>query len=83
MWRTSRKCAHPLHGTRKNKPEKRAGLDMSKYIMAKWNVLVPVGSGRSIFFVEMRGKRCCPLYEQKATTTKTNKQTNKIRSSEI
>ena len=48
MWRTSRKCAHPLHGTRKNKPERGAGLDMSKYIMEKWNVLVPVGAGRAI-----------------------------------
>ena len=48
MWRTSRKCAHPLHGARKNKPERRAGLDMSKYIMEKWNVLVPVGAGRAI-----------------------------------
>ena len=48
MWRTSRKCAHPLHGARKNKPERGAGLDMSKYIMEKWNVLVPVGAGRAI-----------------------------------
>ena len=48
MWRSSRKCAHPLHGTRKNKPERGAGLDMSKYIMATWNVLVPVGAGRKI-----------------------------------
>ena len=38
MWRTSRK----------NKPEREAGLNMSKYIMEKWNVLVPVGTGRAI-----------------------------------
>jgi len=48
MWSTSKKCAHPLHGTRKKKLERGAGLDMSKYIMAKWNVLVPVGEGRAI-----------------------------------
>ena len=55
MWRPSRKCVHPLHGNRKNKPERGAGLDMSKEIMATWNALVPIGAGgleRLLFLVK-------------------------------
>jgi len=40
-----RKCAHPVHGNRKGKPERVATLEMSKEIMSKWNTLVPVGAG--------------------------------------
>ena len=46
FWRPSRKCAHPLHGKRKGKPERGASLDMSKEIMSQWNTLVPVGAGK-------------------------------------
>ena len=42
----SRKCAHPLHGNRTGKPERRATLEMGKEIMSKWNTFVPVGTGK-------------------------------------
>ena len=45
-WRPRRKCAHPLHGNRKGKPERGATLEMSKEILSKWNELVPVGAGK-------------------------------------
>ena len=46
-WKRTRasKCAHPLRGLRKGKPEQGANLQMSKEIMEIWKVLVPVGSG--------------------------------------
>ena len=46
FWPPSRKCAHPLHGNRKGKPERGATLEMSKEIMLKWNTLIPVGAGK-------------------------------------
>lgn len=46
FWRPMRKCAHPVHGNRKGKPERGATLEMSKEIMSKWNTLVPVGAGK-------------------------------------
>ena len=55
FWRPSRKCAHPLHGNRKGKPERGANLEMSKEIMEKWSVLVPVGAGKV-------GRNCLRLY---------------------
>jgi len=46
FWRPMRKCAYPLHGNRKGKPERGATLEMSKEIMSKWNTLVLVGAGK-------------------------------------
>ena len=46
FWRPRRKCAHPLHGNRKGKPERGVTLEMSKEIMSKWNTLIPVGAGK-------------------------------------
>ena len=49
-WRASLKCQHPLHlCARRNKPERGASLQMSKEIMAKWEVLVPVSVSMNIF----------------------------------
>lgn len=45
FWRPSRKCQHPLHCNRNNKPERGANLQISKEIMLKWKVLVPIGAG--------------------------------------
>ena len=47
LWRPTkaRRCAHPIHGIKKAKPERGANLQMSKEIMENWNVLVPVGLG--------------------------------------
>ena len=39
FWRPRRKCAHPLHGNRKSKPERGANLAMYEEIMAKGNTL--------------------------------------------
>ena len=48
LWRPGRKCLHPLHGTRqKGKPDRGANLGMSKEIMQNWDVLIPVGTGKS------------------------------------
>ena len=44
-WRPSLKCYHPLHGSKRRKPERGASLQMYKEVMAKWKVLVPVGAG--------------------------------------
>ena len=48
FWRPSRKCAHPLHGDRKGKPERGVNLEMSKGIIAKWSALIPVGAGKVV-----------------------------------
>ena len=48
FWRPSRKCAHPFHGDRKGKPERRVNLEMSKGIIAKWSTLIPVGAGKVV-----------------------------------
>ena len=45
QWRPTRKCNHPLHGLKINKPERGITLKMSKEITLIWHVLVPVGSG--------------------------------------
>ena len=55
FWRPSRKCAHPLLGNRKGKPERGANLEMSKEIMEKWSALVPVGADKV-------GRNCLHLY---------------------
>jgi len=46
-WKPTRKCQHPLHGTKTRKPERGRGvnLKLSKEIMAKWHVLIPIGAG--------------------------------------
>ncbi|KAL9958232.1 hypothetical protein ACROYT_G035220 [Oculina patagonica] len=48
FWRPSRKCAHPLHGNRKGKPETGANLEMSRQIMENWRVLLPVGAATAV-----------------------------------
>ena len=48
FWRPSRKCAHPLHGDRKGKPERGVNLEISKGIIAKWSALIPVGAGKVV-----------------------------------
>ena len=47
MWRPKRICANPRRETRQNEPKKVEDLDMSKHILATWNVLVPVGAGNN------------------------------------
>ena len=42
------KCQHPLHGNRKGKRERGINLRMSKEIKNKWNVVVPVGAGKTL-----------------------------------
>ena len=42
------KCQHPLHGNRKGKRERGVNLQMSKEIKSKWNVVVPVGAGKTL-----------------------------------
>ena len=42
------KCHHPLHGNRKGKRERGVNLQMSKEIKSKWNVVVPVGAGKTL-----------------------------------
>ena len=42
------KCQHPLHGNRNAKRERGVGLQMSKEIKSKWNVVVPVGAGKML-----------------------------------
>lgn len=44
-WKPSRKCQHPLHRNRNQKPERGVNLKMSKEIKTKWKVLVPIGAG--------------------------------------
>jgi len=48
LWKPSRKCQHPLHGSRNCKPERGINKKMSKEIMLKWKVLVQIGSGMNI-----------------------------------
>ena len=47
-WKPSRKCQHPLHGKKTGKPELGRGVNLkiSKEIMAKWHVLIPIGAGK-------------------------------------
>ena len=45
MFCAKRKCLHPLHGRSKRKPDRGINLQISKEIKAKWDVVVPVGSG--------------------------------------
>ena len=47
-FKTSIKCQHPLHGNRKGKRERGVNLRMSKEIKCKWNVVVPVGVGKTL-----------------------------------
>jgi len=46
MYRPLKKCYHPLHGTRKRKPDRGVNLQMAKEIKTKWNVLVAIGAGK-------------------------------------
>ena len=49
-WTRSRKCQHPLHkpsSKRRQRKESAINAVMSKEVSHKWNVLVPVGSGKS------------------------------------
>ena len=41
------KCQRPLHGNRKGKRKRGVNLRMSKEIKSKWNVVVPVGAGKT------------------------------------
>jgi len=43
MWMPKRKCSPPQLGTRKKQPEMGGGFHISKYITARWNVLVGAG----------------------------------------
>ena len=52
FWRPSRKCAHPLHGNRKGKPERGVILEMSKC-----NTFVPVGAGKAGIYT------CLPCFK--------------------
>ena len=47
FWRPNRKCAHPLLGNRKGKPEREVILEMGKEILSKCNTFVPVGAGKA------------------------------------
>ena len=44
-FRATTKCQHPLHGNQRRKVEKGINLKMAKEIKAKWNTVVPVGTG--------------------------------------
>ena len=46
FWRPGRKCAHPLHGDHRGKPERGANLEICKGIMKKWRTLIPIGAGK-------------------------------------
>lgn len=47
-FKASIKCQHPLHENRKGKRERGVNLRMSKEIKIKWNVVVPVGAGKTL-----------------------------------
>ena len=54
-FRPKKKCQHPLHGHRKSKPDRAVNLKMLKEIKAKWNTVVPIGAGKSLFDIRMSG----------------------------
>lgn len=45
QWKPTKKCNHPLHRDSKRKPDRGANLQTSKEVMAKWEVLLPIGAG--------------------------------------
>ena len=47
-FKASIKCQHPLHGNCKGKRERGVNMRMSKEIKSKWNVVVPVGAGKTL-----------------------------------
>lgn len=49
-WRSSRKCAHPLHGARKSSNDRAVTIQISKEILDIWNTFVPFGSCKSMHF---------------------------------
>ena len=53
-FKASIKCQHPLHENRKGKRERGVNLRMSKEIKMKWNVIVPVGAGKTLCLFILR-----------------------------
>ena len=49
-WTPNLKCHHPLHGSERRKPERGASLQMSREVMVKRNVIVPVGGGMFLIY---------------------------------
>jgi len=43
-----KKCQYPLHGNRKQKPDRGMNLQMVKDIKATWNTIIPIGAGTKL-----------------------------------
>lgn len=46
-WRPVKRCKHPLHGTSARKPDRAINLKVSQEIFSRWNIHLPIGTGKN------------------------------------